>query len=61
MSDLNTQLRTYIEEIDPPFDPNTLMREANPATGPGKVTYRRLTPALVFVAAFILSVVLHSL
>ena len=54
MSDLNTQLRTYIEEIDPPFDPNTLMREANPATGPGKVTYRRLTPALVFVAAFIL-------
>ena len=53
MSDLKTQIRCYVEAINPPFESETLMRERRDATRPIVAPRRRLTPAVVFLAAFV--------
>lgn len=55
MSDLGTQIRTYVEEIGPLFDPETLMTKAEMTTEqPAGRGYWRLSAAVVFVSAFVL-------
>ena len=54
MTDLDTQIRTYFEEIDPPFDPQDLMRETQVVEllTTARITARR--PVLAFALAFVL-------
>ena len=54
MTDLGTQIRTYIEEIDPPFDPHDLMRETHVSAPPMIVPRFEHRAAYAFLVAFVL-------
>lgn len=54
MKDLRTQIRSYFEQIDPPFELSDLMRAPAPSTGRSTVGRSWPAPAFAFLAAFFL-------
>ena len=57
MIDLGDQLRTYFDTVDPPFEPEDLMREHLGALQPGRVRVSRgytvAVAAAILVAVFV--------
>jgi len=58
MTDLGTQIRTYIDEIDPPFDPQDLMREHRAAVSSMRANPFFGRPVFVFSITAIVVLVL---